>query len=102
MREYWVYILRCSDNSYYTGVTNDIDRRVYEHQQGLIPGSFTHSRRPCVLVYADSTDDICAAIEREKQIKGWSRKKKEALIAQKEYLLPPLARGRTGYMKQQQ
>ena len=80
MKNYYVYILRCSDESYYTGVTNNVDRRVSEHQQGLIPDCYTHKRRPLELVFAAHFNNVRNAIEREKQIKGWSRKKKEALI----------------------
>lgn len=78
MRTYFVYILRCKDGSYYTGVTNDVERRVKEHQQGLVPG-YTHSRRPVQCVFAESFYNIWEAIAAEKQIKGWTRKKKEAL-----------------------
>ena len=77
---YFVYILKCSDNSYYTGVTKNYEKRVYEHQNGMIPGCYTHSRRPIELVLIEEFDDIRKAIEREKQIKGWSRNKKQALI----------------------
>ncbi len=78
---YFVYILQCSDNSYYTGVTRNVEKRVYEHQEGLIKSSYTHSRRSVKLVYTEGSSKSLDAIEREKQIKGWSRKKKEALIS---------------------
>lgn len=80
MKYYYVYILKCSDNSYYTGVTNDIDRRLYEHQIGLNSNSYTHKRRPVKLVFCDYFIDINQAIEFEKQVKGWARKKKEAIM----------------------
>jgi len=80
MKNYSVYILKCSDGSYYTGVTNDIERRLYEHQEGLIEGCYTHNRRPVKLVYIEESSDIISVISREKQIKGWTRSKKEALI----------------------
>ena len=80
-REYHVYILRCSDGKYYVGVTNDVDRRVAEHQEGLDPDSFTHERRPVELMLVETFTDIHQAIAREKQLKGWGQKKKEALIA---------------------
>jgi putative endonuclease len=99
MREYWVYILLCADGSYYTGVTDDIDRRVYEHEIGYNQHCYTFKRRPVKLVYTDSTDDIGGAIYREKQIKRWSHKKKEALINGDEKLLIQLARGSIGYAK---
>ena len=80
MRNYYVYILICSDGSYYTGITNSVERRVYEHQEGLIERSYTHNRRPVKLVYVEDYSDVIEAISREKQIKGWGRAKKEALI----------------------
>lgn len=78
---YFVYILRCSDGSFYVGVTNDIDRRFAEHQDGYNPTSYTHGRRPVELMLVEWFQHIDQAIDREKQLKGWSRKKKEALIA---------------------
>ncbi len=63
----------------YTGVTNNLERRIYEHKQHLVKG-FTHKYRINKLVYFEETNDIHAAISREKQIKGWLRKKKIALI----------------------
>jgi len=80
MKRYYVYILQCSDGSYYTGVTNNAELRIYEHQEGLIAGCYTHKRRPVLLMHVEEYPDIIEAISREKQIKGWSRKKKEALI----------------------
>jgi putative endonuclease len=79
---YWVYILRCVDGKYYTGVTNDLDRRLLEHNEGANPKCFTFERRPVELVYEEHLNDIKEAIAREKQLKGWTRKKKEALIRQ--------------------
>lgn len=81
MKSYCVYILQCSDGSYYTGVTNDLERRYFEHQEGLIDGCYTHNKRPVKLMHVEESSDIVAAISREKQIKGWTKKKKEALIA---------------------
>jgi len=92
MKSYYVYILQCSDGSYYTGVTNDIERRVYEHQEGLIENCYTHNKRPIKLRHVEESSDIGAAISREKQIKGWTRKKKEALIAGDYEMLLQLAR----------
>lgn len=80
MKYYFVYILKCSDNSYYTGVTNDIDRRVSEHMEGLDINAYTYKRRPVELVFCENYNDINQAIEWEKRIKGWSRAKKEAMI----------------------
>jgi putative endonuclease len=78
---YFTYILLCSDKSYYIGVTNDLDRRVKEHEEGINPGCYTFDKRPIVLVYMEPFHKINEAISREWQLKGWSRKKKEALIA---------------------
>jgi putative endonuclease len=80
MHQYYVYILVCSDNSYYTGVTNDLDRRVYEHDNGVNPGCYTCKRRSLKLVFNERFTDITQAIAFEKQVKGWNRKKKEAII----------------------
>lgn len=80
MNQLRVYILQCSDESYYTGVTNDLERRLKEHQEGLNPTSYTHSRRPIVLKWYSELSSPSQAIALEKQIKGWTRKKKEALI----------------------
>lgn len=80
MRYYYVYILKCNDDSYYTGVTNDIEKRLREHNGDYAVSSYTFNRRPVQLVYCQQFNDIKQAIELEKQIKGWSRKKKEALI----------------------
>src|SRR5882757_573951 len=82
IHRYYVYILECSDRLYYTGVTNNIERRLAEHNEGLHPGSFTFKRRPVVLKYCECFQYIKKAIEWEKQLKGWSRKKKEALFKQ--------------------
>jgi putative endonuclease len=80
MKQYFVYILKCSDGSYYTGVTNDVELRLSQHQSGKFPESYTHKRRPVELVFFCEFNDITQAISFEKQVKGWSRKKKEAII----------------------
>src|SRR3990170_3000153 len=76
---FYVYILRCSDGSYYVGHTDDLETRIAQHSQGLIAG-YTHTRRPVTLVFADEFATRQEALGRERQIKGWSRAKKEALI----------------------
>lgn len=91
MKQYYVYILLCSDNSYYTGVTNNLERRLYEHEHGLDPGSYTFKRRPVTLVFHEMFNDIVQAIAFEKQIKGWKRAKKEAIIKGDWHLLPELS-----------
>lgn len=79
MKEYYVYILTNKSRTLYTGVTNDLERRVYEHRRKLVPG-FTAKYRTTQLVYFEVTQDVHAALAREKQIKGWLRAKKIALI----------------------
>ena len=77
---YYVYILtNWSNKVLYTGVTNNLERRLYEHKNKLVKG-FTEKYNVNKLVYYDSTTDVKAAIAREKQIKGWTRNKKNALI----------------------
>ena len=75
----YVYILKCADDSYYVGSTTNLDRRLFEHQNGLIRG-YTESRRPVELVWSAEFPTDHDAFLRERQIKGWSRTKKEALI----------------------
>ena len=82
--EYYVYILSNSLNTViYTGVTRDLIRRVYEHKHHADPDSFTARHGVDKLVYYESTSDVKAAIEREKQIKGWNRKRKNKLVESK-------------------
>ena len=76
---YHVYMLRCSDGSYYVGHTNDLEHRPAAHERGAIEG-YTLSRRPVELVFSDQLSTRLEAFHRERQIKGWSRAKKEALI----------------------
>lgn len=76
----FVYILKCSDKSYYVGVTNDLNIRVNQHNDGIDLKSYTYLKRPVELVYFEMIQNNLAAIAREKQLKGWSRQKKEALI----------------------
>ena len=80
MNQYFVYILECADLSYYVWVTNNLDIRLNEHNFSENPYSYTFSRRPVKLVFSESFSDIYQAITFEKQLKWWSRKKKEALI----------------------
>jgi len=87
----YMYILKCNDDSYYTGSTNNLELRILEHQNG-IGANYTKSRLPVELVYYEEYSRIVEAFKREKQIQGWSRKKKEALINGKYELLPKLAK----------
>jgi putative endonuclease len=76
----YVYILKCSDGIYYTGLTNNPEKRLLEHNTGINPESYTYSRRPVEMVYCERFTDYDLAVKWEKRIKDWSRKKKEALI----------------------
>ena len=82
--EYYVYMMSNTHrNVLYTGITNDLIRRVYEHRNHLDKGSYTDRYNAEYLVYYESTTDVRVAIEREKQIKGWNRKRKEKLVESK-------------------
>lgn len=80
MKTMYVYILLCVDNSYYTGVTDNMERRFVEHQEGIDTGCYTYSRRPLKIVFIQKFNNPKEAIAFEKQVKGWSRAKKQALI----------------------
>ena len=77
---YILYILECADSTYYTGITNDLSRRMYEHQEGASPKAYTFHRRPIKLAWAREFATYGEALKLEHQIKGWSHKKKAALI----------------------
>lgn len=81
MKTYTVYILKCADDSYYTGITSNLDQRLIEHEEGKHPNAYTFTRCPIALHYIANFQNVDQAIAHEKQVKGWSRKKKEALIA---------------------
>lgn len=87
----YTYILKCSDGSYYTGSTIDLERRLWQHQNAE-GANYTKKRLPVELVYYEEYDRIDEAFYREKQIQGWSRKKKEALIEGRYDELPKLAK----------
>src|SRR5579872_7237428 len=87
----YLYIVRCRDGSYYVGTTrSSLDERIGAHNLGHY-GGFTARRRPVVLVFHQDFDRITDAISAERQVKGWRRDKKEALIAGRFDLLPALA-----------
>lgn len=77
---FWVYILRCADNSYYTGHTDTLEKRIGEHDAGAIPSCYTFKRRPLQLVFSQDCATREEALAAEQQIKGWGRKKKEAMM----------------------
>jgi putative endonuclease len=92
MKQSYVYILKCSDGTYYTGVTSNLEKRVFQHNSAYYPDCYTASRRPLNLVFYAEFTDINLAIEKEKQIKKWSKLKKEALINGDYDSLPNLAK----------
>ncbi|MGR7812001.1 GIY-YIG nuclease family protein [Lacinutrix undariae] len=92
MKTYYVYILKCKDNTYYTGVTSNLEQRFEDHQSGKYKNSYTSHRQPLKLVFYATFTEITLAISFEKQIKKWSRAKKEALINNEYEALPNLAK----------
>ena len=76
---FWVYILRCADDSYYTGHTDNLEERLGDHYDGHC-GGYTSTRLPVQLVFSEEFNTREEALASERQIKGWSRKKKEALV----------------------
>ncbi len=88
---FWVYVLRCADGSFYTGHTDDLDRRMAEHVSGEVLG-YTSTRRPVTVAFSEAFQTRLEALEAERKIKGWSRAKKEALIARDWALVSQLAR----------
>jgi putative endonuclease len=97
----WVYILRCADGSYYTGLTKqeEPEAREWEHNEGIYEDAYTSTRRPVKLVYAENFDLVVDAIAAERRIKGWSRAKKEALMAGDWQRLMELSKRRSGQQK---
>ena len=92
MKVYYVYILKCSDNTYYTGITSNLEQRLFEHQSGIYKNSYTFGRRPVELKYYTEFSNSGMAIDFEKKIKKWSKAKKEALINSEYDKLPNLAK----------
>ena len=91
-----MYILLCSDNSFYTGSIRDLPRRLWQHQNGF-GGTTTSKRLPVKLVYYEPYDRIDNAYRREKQVQGWSRKKKQALIDENQQYLVEFSKNYTEY-----
>jgi putative endonuclease len=77
---FWVYILKCADNSYYTGHTDNLENRMAQHHDKAIVGCYTATRQPVQLIFSELFTTRHEALASERQIKGWSRKKKEALM----------------------
>jgi len=99
MKKGYMYILECSDGSYYTGSTTNLELRLQQHQSGE-GANHTKKRLPVILVYYEEYSRIDEAFYREKQVQGWSRKKKEALINGNPQLLPQLAVALTETIRQ--
>ncbi len=92
MKTYYVYILKCCDDTYYTGFTSNLENRIEQHQLGKHECSYTFKRRPVELVFYCEFTNVEIAIETEKQLKKWSKVKKEALIDGEFEKLPNLAK----------
>ncbi len=83
MNDWFVYIVRCADDSLYTGITKDVDRRIQEHNEGnKLAAKYTRARRPVILVYKEICDSRSAATKREIEIKLLSRRDKDVLLSQ--------------------
>jgi putative endonuclease len=92
----WMYILECGNGSYYTGSTKQIKERIAQHQNGM-GAKHTRNHQPVKLVYLEEFHRIDFAFYREKQVQGWSRKKKEALIYGEFNMLPSLSKNYTEF-----
>ena len=94
MRPTWAYILKCSDGSYYTGSYRgtEIETRLSEHNLAVDPKAYTAKCRPVTLAWAETFVQADDAVAFERQVKGWSRRKKEALIANEWEALPGLSK----------
>jgi putative endonuclease len=95
-----IYVLRCADSSYYTGVTRrSVEERVSEHAQGLIKGCHTERRLPVELIFSEYYERVDEAIAAERRIKGWARAKKEAMMRGDFAALSALAKRKTKSQK---
>jgi len=94
----YMYILKCADGTYYVGSTVNLEKRFSQHQAGE-GANYTRRRLPVELVYYEEYERIDQAFYREKQVQGWSRKKKEALIKGEYHKLPELSRNYTQYKR---
>src|SRR6516225_3314412 len=93
----YLYILHCADDSYYVGTTRKtLEERLAEHNAGF-HGGYTATRRPVAMVYAQHFETIADAVAAERQVKGWSRAKKEAMIKGEWKRLPELAQRRSAH-----
>ncbi|MCF8714903.1 GIY-YIG nuclease family protein [Joostella atrarenae] len=99
MKIYYVYLLECSDDSYYIGMTSNLNKRLYEHNVGIYPSAYTYNRRPLEIKWFAEFTNVNIAIEKEKQLKGWSRRKKKALIEENWDNLVKFSKNYTEYGK---
>lgn len=95
MKPFWVYILKCADGSYYTGHTDNLDLRIAQHHKGEFSSCYTYKRRPLEVCFKQSFTTREEALTSERQIKGWSRAKKEALMQGDWNEISRLAKART-------
>ena len=96
MKVYSVYILKCSDGTYYTGLSSNLPQRIAKHENGFYKNSYTSKRLPVEIVFYAEFTEVLMAIEYEKRIKKWSKAKKEALIEERYDDLIQLAKKRFG------
>lgn len=94
----YMYILKCADNSFYLGSTKDLEKRLWEHENGF-GATYTRKRLPVKLVYCEPYDRVEDAFRREKQVQGWSRRKKQALIEENQEQLITFSRNYTEFGK---
>ena len=92
---FYVYMLGCADGHYYIGVTDDLEKRLWQNETVFFPKCYTATRRPLQLLYAEHYTHIEQAKAREQQLKGWTRAKKEALMQQDWTTLKTLAKNYT-------
>jgi putative endonuclease len=102
MQTLCVYIVQCTDGSYYCGLTNNLERRLWEHNTGQNPHAYTYKRRPVALVFIEHFQSEKQAIAFEKQIKKWRRAKKEALIQRDWIKLQRLSKNYQSILRQAQ
>ena len=91
---FWLYILKCADQSYYTGHTDSLEVRMAQHEDGAYSNCYTATRRPIALVYSAAFSSREEALAAERQVKGWSRRKKEAMMRGDWPLVSRLARSK--------
>lgn len=87
---FFVYILQCADQTYYVGCTNNLEKRLKQHNESRWGAYYTKLRRPVILKYSETFDTLLKARRREKEIKGWTKAKKEALVSDNLELLKKL------------